>query len=130
MSYSLELAREVKRTREVEGVASGTGVVTSHAETEQDDDLTKIVMSSGDALDTEDEEVDPSFELDSSMMSDTDYMVATFCEDWISHLDRDDRVSLSLFLCFRLARYLDIGETKAAELGGMMVGKSDKTVRE
>ena len=42
-------------------------------------------------------------------------MVERFCEDWISHLDRDDRVSLGLFLSFQLANHLNLGETKAAE---------------
>jgi hypothetical protein len=39
-------------------------------------------------------------------------------------------VSLSLFLCFQLAKHLALGETKAAELAGVMVGKSDKTIQE
>ena len=37
---------------------------------------------------------------------------------------------LSLFLCFQLSRHLGVGETKAAELSALMIGKSDKTVRE
>ena len=83
-----------------------------------------------DALDTDDEETDPSFELESSMVSDTNYMVKTFCEDWVSHHDREDCVSLSLFLCFQLTKHLALGETKAAELSGAMIGKSNKTIRE
>lgn len=39
-------------------------------------------------------------------------------------------VSLGLFLCFQLGRQLDMGETRAAELAGLMIGKSDKAVRE
>ena len=53
-------------------------------------------------------------------------MVETFGEDWVSHLSREDSVSLSLFLCFQLTKHLTLGETKAAVLAGMMVGKSDK----
>ena len=77
-----------------------------------------------DALDTEDEAVDPSFNLDSSMKSDLDHLQESF---WIPHLERDDRVLLGLFLCFQLWKHFDLGETKAAELAGMMVGRSDKT---
>ncbi len=51
------------------------------------------------ALDTDDETVDPSFDLDSSMRSDVDHAVESFCEDWVCHLDRDDQLSLGLFLC-------------------------------
>ena len=64
------------------------------------------------------------------MVSDTDYMAETFCEDWASHLSRDDRVSLSLFLCFQLSKHIELGETRAAELARVNVGKSDKTVQE
>ena len=33
-------------------------------------------------------------------------------------------------MCFQLSKHLDLGKTKAAELAGMMVGRSGKTVRE
>ena len=33
-------------------------------------------------------------------------------------------------MCFQLSKHLNLGKTKAAELAGMMVGRSDKTVRE
>ena len=36
---------------------------------------------SEDALDTEDETVDPSFDLDSSMKCDVDHLIESFCED-------------------------------------------------
>ena len=46
------------------------------------------------------------------------------------HLDRDDKVALGLFLSFQLSKYFKLGETKAAEYAGMMINKSDRTVRE
>ena len=85
---------------------------------------------SDDALDTEDENANPSFDLDASMKSDFEHLAKNFCEDWVSHLERDDRVSLGLFLYFQLTKHLDPGDTKAAEIAGMIVGRSDKTVRE
>ena len=72
----------------------------------------------------------PSFNLDTSMISDVDHLADNFCEDWVSHLERDDRVSLGLFFCFQFTKHLDFGGTKAAELAGMMIGRSDKTVCE
>ena len=83
-----------------------------------------------DALDTDDETVDPSFDLNSSVRSDSDHLVENFCEDWVCHLDRDDRVCLGLFLCFQPTKHFYLGETKAAELAGMMIGKSDRVVWE
>lgn len=38
--------------------------------------------------------------------------------------------SLWEFLCFQLSKQLGFGETRAAELTGMMIGNSEKTVRE
>ena len=110
--------------------ASGSGEIETRTAAEQVDDLDTLVTMSGEALDTDDEEVDPSFDLDLSIKSDTDYTDETFCEEWVSHLGRDDLVLRSLFLCFQLSRHLGVGETKAAELSALMIGKSDKIVRE
>ena len=55
---------------------------------------------SDEALDTDDEAVDPTFNLDLNLKCDMDHIVEQFCDDWVSHLDRDDRVCLGLFLCF------------------------------
>ena len=83
------------------------------------------------ALDTDNEDVDTSFYLDASMKSDSDHMIVSFCEDWISHLDRDDVVSLGLFLSFQLANFLGLGKTEAAELASsFMMNRSEKTIRE
>ena len=41
-----------------------------------------------DELDANNEDIDPSFDLDASMKSDSEHMTEQFCEDWISHLDR------------------------------------------
>ena len=38
------------------------------------------LLSGTDALDTDNEETDPSFVLESSTMSDSDYITETFCE--------------------------------------------------
>ena len=83
---------------------------------------------SDDALDTEDQEKDPTFDLDSSLKEDKDHITDAFCEDWATHLDRDDRVSLGLFLYFQLTKVLSMGEVKAAEVAGLMIGKSERTI--
>ena len=90
-------------------------------------EISELMGLSQDAMDTDNEDVDPTFDLDVSLKSDDDYMIENFCEDWVLQLDRDDKVSLALFLSFR---HLGCGETRAAELAGVMVGWSDKTVRQ
>ena len=93
-------------------------------------EVSELVTLSNDALDTDNESVDPSFDLDSSLKSDNDFLVEQFCEDWVLQLDRDDKVSLGVFLCFQLSKHVGLGETKAAELAGAMIGISDRVVRE
>ena len=58
--------------------ASGSGEIETRTAAEQVDDLDTLVTMSGEALDTDDEEVDPSFDLDLSIKSDTDYTDETF----------------------------------------------------
>ena len=43
------------------------------------------------ALDTDDEAVDFFFHLDSSVRSDLDHLQESFCDDWISHFEREDK---------------------------------------
>lgn len=91
------------------------------------EDLMKL---SQEALNTDSKSVNPSFNLDTSVKSDDDFMVESFCENWVLQLGRDDMVSLALFLTFQLSKHFDCGTTKAAELAGLMVGWSDRAVRE
>ena len=81
--------------------------------------LVQLATMTEDALDTDDEAIDPSFDLDSSLRSDLDHQ-----------LEREDRVSLGLFLCIQLSKHFDLGDTKVAEIAGIMVRRSDRTVRE
>ena len=49
--------------------------------------LSQLLTMSDDALDTEDDKMDPTFDLDSSMKEDEDHMMKTFCGEWSIHLD-------------------------------------------
>ena len=85
-------------------------------------DMSVLLNMPGEALDTDDENVDPSFDLETSLSSDHEYFVEKFCE---LQLDRDDKVSLGLFLTFQLSRHLGLGKTKSAALAGIMISRSD-----
>ena len=127
---NLEKAREEKGRRSAG--ESSTEIAESGAASHEDDvnDMADLLDVSIHELDTDNEDIDPSIDLDASMKSDSEHMTERFCEDWVSHLDRDDLVSLGLFLSFQLASHLNLGETKAAELASAMINKSDKTIRE
>ena len=49
--------------------------------------FTDILTMSEDALDTENKEIHPTFDLDASIKSDSAYLIETFCDDWISQLE-------------------------------------------
>ena len=53
-----------------------------------------------------------------------------FVEDWLLSLDRDTTVSLSLFLTYNLVNLMNVTVTKAAEYVGIMLNKSERTVRQ
>ena len=101
MLKSLDAANEAKRRR----------VSIAEEDETVDGASVQLLSLSDDALDMEDEEVDPTFDLDASLHYDVDHIFDSFCEDWVLQLDRDDRVSLGLFLCFQLRKQLDIRAT-------------------
>lgn len=82
------------------------------------------------ALNTDDENFDSSFNLNTSLASDTAYITENFCDDWVLTLGQEDRVSLGLFICFQARNVLSFGETKAAEHAALMIGRNEKTTRE
>ena len=71
--------------------------------------------------------MDPEFDLETSMKSDSGYLVEEFCEEWLTQLLWEDRIALGLFLVFQLQSILKKKRIEAAELAGMMIGKSTNT---
>lgn len=94
------------------------------------EDIKELLNLLHDAIDTDYEETDPSFDLDSSIRCDKEHSIESSCEDWVTSLSWEDRASLGLFISFQLTKVMQKRETDATELAGMMVGKSDKTIRE
>ena len=45
-------------------------------------------------------------------------------ENWVVQLDRDDGMSLGIFIAYNLKAHLGKGETEAAELARLMVNRS------
>ena len=48
----------------------------------------------------------------------------------VTKLSRDDRYALGVFLQYHLRETVGKSETEAAELAGLMIGRSDRTVRD
>ena len=86
-----------------------------------------MLQLSKDALDTEDEEADPTFDLNERIQCDSDHILDNFCEGLVNHLDKEDRTALVLFLCVQMKTLHAKGDTEAAELAHIMTGRSDKS---
>ena len=103
---NLKYAREIKQMRTNKGESSEvTTCVESSAcsQNQEVEGLVELLELSEDAVDTDDD-VDTCFDLDLSMLSDTDHMMDTFCYKWVSSLTWENRVSLGLFLSFQTSR--------------------------
>ena len=77
--------RKGKGNKRIQTVGEGTSdnadnEVQSVAEP-RESDLSGLLSMSDDALDTEDENANPSFDLDASIKSDVDHLAENFCED-------------------------------------------------
>ena len=82
LEQSLEKAREAKRIQTVgEGTSDNADTEVQSGAEPRESDLSGLLSMSDDALDTEDENANPSFDLDASMKSDVDHLAENFCED-------------------------------------------------
>ena len=75
-----------------------------------------------------DEDRDPSTSAGDAPTS--QQLFEQFSEEWVKTLDRDDKKSLAVFLCYNLALRFNMKETETAVMVGEMIGKSDRTVRQ
>ena len=123
-------AKQMHLQSEHEGESGGDQDRLEEEARTEPEGLTDLLNVSYDVLDTDDEAVDPSFDLDTSITADEAHMIDSFCENWVTQMRFEDRTSLGLFLYFQLVSVLGKSKTEAAELAGMMVGKSEQTIRQ
>ena len=57
-------------------------------------------------------------------------VLTQFVEDWVLTLDRENTISLPLFLTYNFVSLFNFSYTKAAEYVGIMISKSERTVRQ
>ena len=128
---SLEVARQANwKHGSGEGPSTAPEIEVRNPSGSEDPTLSTLAIQPDEALETDDEAQDPTFDLDDSLRSDRQHMTDNFCEEWVTHLDYEDRASLGLFLNFQLKSCIRMGVTEAAEVSGLMIGKSDRTIRE
>ena len=81
---------------------------------------------SSESTDQDDPTFDPQQELDEN----PSLKMEQFLEDWVVSLSREDKISLGLFLSYNLRNVLNFTATRAAEYAAVMMGKSDRTIRQ
>jgi len=60
--------------------------------------MNDLLNKSQEAANTEDELIDSSFDLDSSIKSDTSHQMEEFNEEWVAQLSRDDKFSFYIII--------------------------------
>lgn len=78
----------------------------------------------------EDTVEDPSYDPDKDLSENIDLKLEQFVEKWVLQLDRDDKIGLSLFTCFHLEKLFNFTPTNAAKYASIMLGKSERTIRQ
>jgi len=89
-----------------------------------------LFNTSQEAANTEDECSDQSFDLNSSIKSEKSHQMEVFNEEWVAQLSSDAKFSLAIFIHHHLTVTIGKGGTEASELVGVMIYRSDRTIRQ
>lgn len=117
----LEAAERARKAKSESVAPDSTEVSVSTAQGQCSSNLT--------ASNHDSEESDGSYNPDEDLSADDNLKLEKFSEEWLVSLDRDDRLSLGLFLSYHLRAMFNFTVTNAAEYAGLMVGRSEQTVR-
>ena len=118
-----QLEREKKKARIDEPVLEEPPIASAEHEATA---TSTTAAHAEDPTDTNSSDVTYDLEQDASAQS----VLTQFVEDWVSTLDRENTISLALFLTYNLTSLLNLSYTKAAEYSGIMINKSERTVRQ
>lgn len=77
-----------------------------------------------------DTDTDATFDPKEELKSNPVLELEQFVEEWELSLDRDDRISLGLFLVYNLQYTLNFTATKACEYAAIMMGRSERSIRQ
>ena len=82
--------------------------------------LTETILTTTSANDPEESDhSDATFDFEQTARSNSQEVLEQFVEEWVTALDRENTISLALFLTYNLMY------TNAAEYTGIMIGKSE-----
>ena len=73
---------------------------------------------------------DVTYEEENELSASPNLRIEQFVEEWVLSLSHDSIVSLGLLLCYQLEHLVGFTATNAAEYASVMLGKSDRTIRQ
>ena len=90
----------------------------------------QIEEGRGRSVSTDPTDEDPTFDPEEAKASDPTLKLEQFVEEWVLSLDCDDKIALGLFLTYNLQHTLNFTATRSAEYAAIMMGKSERTIRQ
>jgi len=79
-------ARACSTSSSSSAVANSSDVEMHSIQEPEAETMQELLDLSQEAANTDNEELDPSFDLDTSVKSDTPHQIEAFCEEWVSQL--------------------------------------------
>ena len=116
-------AKKVKLNEPVEPSPSTPSLSQASSVAQPSTDLDCLLMD-------EDSNLDPTFDPEKEITANPDLKLEQYVEDWVLSLDYEDRVSLGLFLSFHFQHLLNFTQYHAADYAAIMMGKSERTIRQ
>ena len=84
----------------------------------------------GRSVSTDPTDDDPTFDPDDEISNNPNLKLERFVEEWVVQLDRDNKISFGLFLMYNLQHVLNFTSTNSAEYAAIMMGTSERTLRQ
>ena len=124
LCISVENARKARKQQKI-----ATEPASSSSETLTTDPIQEMETRNTASSETTDED-DPTFDPVQELIDNPELKLEQFLEDWLISLDREDKISLGLFLTYNLERVIPkMTSSLAAEYAATMMDKSECTIR-
>ena len=124
LCISVENAKKARKQQKI-----ATEPASSSSETLTTDLIQEMETRNTASSETTDED-DPTFDPVQELIDNPELKLEQFLEDWLISLDREDKISLGLFLTYNLERVIPkMTSSLAAEYAATMMDKSERTIR-
>lgn len=123
-------AREARDSAKIPRIEPSEAATEGQSVTGQEPELSLPSTSRAQVSGESSASDDPSYDPDLDLSENIDLKLEHFLEEWVLHLDRDDKISLSLFISFHLEKMFNFTQTSAVEYAAIMLDRSERTIRQ